>query len=235
MTARDRNLLAVVVIAVLIGGLWFGLVSPRRGEVADLRNQVEVARVASAQAEQQAALGLAAKRTYARNQRAMAQLGKAVPSADDRASLLYQLQDAAGRSRVALTAVTPGATDAAAATALPATGVQALPLSLAFEGSYHDLERFLRRIHEFTTLGHKAIAVRGRLVAVQSVTLTDTDVDAGQSPITATIEALTYVASPPPPAAAPAAGAAPPPSAAVDAGTAPVAAATTPAVIGAGG
>jgi len=233
MTARDRNLLAVVVIAVLIGGLWFGLVSPRRGEVADLRNQVEVARVASAQAEQQAALGLAAKRTYARNQRAMAQLGKAVPSSDDRASLLYQLQDAAGRSRVALTAVTPGATDAAAATALPATGVQALPLSLAFEGSYHDLERFLRRIHGFTTIGDEAIAVRGRLVAVQSVTLTDTD--AGQSPITATIEALTYVASPPQPAAVPAAGAAPPPSAAVGAGTAPVAAATTPAVIGAGG
>ena len=233
MTARDRNLLAVVVIAVLIGGLWFGLVSPRRGEVADLRNQVEVARVASAQAEQQAALGLAAKRTYARNQRAMAQLGKAVPSSDDRASLLYQLQDAAGRSRVALTAVTPGATDAAAATALPATGVQALPLSLAFEGSYQDLERFLRRIHGFTTIGDEAIAVRGRLVAVQSVTLTDTD--AGQSPITATIEALTYVASPPPPPAAPAAGAAPPPSAAVGAGTAPVAAATTPAVIGAGG
>jgi hypothetical protein len=240
MTARDRTVVAVVAALAILAGFWFLAVSPRRADVAQLRDQVSTARDAASAAEQRASAGLAAQRTYARGLADVARLGKAVPQVDDQASLLYQLQDAAGRSRVNITAVTPaGATPppgspgaAPAATTAPAiapAGVQPVDISLAFEGTYRELQRFLARIHGFTSIGGRHIAVRGRLVSVRSVDLKTTQSDS--APISASIAAEVFVALPAAPApdgSAPAAGTGAPTAAS----SVPP---TTPAMIGAGG
>lgn len=238
MSARDRILLTVIAVGAVLAGFWFGVVSPRSGELADVRAQMTVARQAGDEALAQLSQGVAAKRAHSRDLAMIARLGKAVPHTADQASLLYQLQDAAGRSRVAITAVSPGgapvgvpaAPAPAASAAASPTGVESLPVTLEFEGTYRDLEGFLRRIQRFTKVGAKTLAVRGRLVAVQSVTLTGDGT--GDEPVSATIQALAYVV--------PAAAAVLPPGVAGAApGSVPAGASaplpTTPAVIGAAG
>ena len=267
MTPRDRTVVVVLAVAAVLAAVWFGVVSPRRAELGQLRQQDSQARTLRDTAVSQAAAGLAAKKTYAKNLAALAELGKAVPATDDTASLLYQLQDAAGHAKVTLTAVTPGgaapgvtpaapapvtpapatAAPATGATAAPATGAaaapatgvaapaaataapgaQAVPISLTFQGSYVDLQAFLRRIERFATLRHEAIAVRGRLVAVNSIDLTT---QPGARQVSAIISATAYTAAAP----SPATGAVSPiaPTATTGSVTPPTASA---AVLGAGG
>lgn len=259
MTPRDRTVVVVLAVAAVLAAVWFGVVSPRRAELGQLRQQDSQARTLRDTAVSQAAAGLAAKKTYAKNLAALAELGKAVPATDDTASLLYQLQDAAGHAKVTLTAVTPGgaapgvtpaapapvtpapatAAPATGATAAPATGAaapaaataapgaQAVPISLTFQGSYVDLQAFLRRIERFATLRHEAIAVRGRLVAVNSIDLTT---QPGARLVSAIISATAYTAAAP----SPATGAVSPiaPTATTGSVTPPTASA---AVLGAGG
>lgn len=241
MTPRDRIVLVVLGIMVLLAGAWFGAVAPRRAEAGDLHQQVAAARQQRDTAVQQAAAGLAAQRTFAENRTAVAQLGKAVPGSDDTASLLYELQAAAGRSRVTFTGITPAAaaippapaapvvppsstTPSPPATATPApgaagaslfpAGVTAVPISLTFQGTYPDLERFLRRVHTFTTIRGQAIRVRGRLISVQAIQLSTTDPSAKR--VHATVSAATYTATDPI-AATPGAGSVPAPASGVSA------------------
>jgi Tfp pilus assembly protein PilO len=235
MSQRDRTLLAVVAVLAVLGGFWFGLAGPRRAELADVRAQVATARQAGDEALRRLDQGVAAKRSYAQRLAAMAELGKAVPDEADQAGLLYQLQDAAGRSRVAITAITPGgeaAAPGATGAAVPAApaGIEPLPVTLSFEGSYRDLETFLRRVQTLTRIGPKRLAIRGRLLAVQAVTLTRDD--QGSSRVSATIEAQAYVGAPAAPAAAPPADTTAPASVP---GGAAAPLPTTPATIGAAG
>jgi Tfp pilus assembly protein PilO len=250
VTPRDRTVVVVLAVAAVLAAVWFGVVSPRRADLGQLRQQDAQARTQRDTAVSQAAAGLAAKKTYAANLTALAKLGKAVPATDDTASLLYQLQDAAGHAKVTLTAVTPGGTapgatptapvpvtpapgtaaptaGAAAPAATAAPAAQTIPISLTFQGSYADLQGFLRRIESFATLRHEAIAVRGRLVAVDSIDLT---IQPGATQVSAIISATTYTAAAPLPAPAIGSPATPAPS--TGSATAPTASA---AVLGAGG
>jgi Tfp pilus assembly protein PilO len=251
VTPRDRTVVVVLAVAAVLAAVWFGVVSPRRAELGQLRQQDAQARTQRDTAVSQAAAGLAAKKTYATNLAALAKLGKAVPAIDDTASLLYQLQDAAGHARVTLTGVTPGAATPGAApaapvtpapaTAAPATGAaapaaaaaapaptaQAVPISLTFQGSYADLQGFLRRIEGFATLRHEAIAVRGRLVAVNAINLT---IPVGATKVSAVISATAFTAAAPSPATA--IGSAVAPASSAGSATPPTASA---AVLGASG
>jgi Tfp pilus assembly protein PilO len=253
VTPRDRTVVVVLAVAAVLAAVWFGVVSPRRAELGQLRQQDAQARTQRDTAVTQAAAGLAAKKTYATNLTALAKLGKAVPATDDTASLLYQLQDAAGHAKVTLTAVTPGGTTPGAtpaavapvtpapATAAPTTGAaapaataaaaapgaQTIPISFTFQGSYADLQSFLRRIESFATLRHEAIAVRGRLVVVNSIALT---LQPGAAQVSAVISASTYTAAAPSPATAIGSPVTPAPS--TGSATPPTASA---AVLGAGG
>jgi Tfp pilus assembly protein PilO len=191
MTGRDRMVIVVLAVAAVLAGAWFGLVGPRRAEVSDLHQQIAAARQQRDAAVAQAAVGLAAKRAYATNAASLAELGKAVPSQDDTAALLYELQDAAGHSRVNLTSVAPGAASAALPTVATAGSgpVASLPITVSFEGNYPELQRFLRRVEDFASIRGDTIAVRGRLVTVQSIQMTRPD---GADAVKATISATTY-------------------------------------------
>jgi hypothetical protein len=216
---------------VVIGGAWFGLVGPKRAESRDVAAQIDAARSELATATEQTRAAEAAQDNFGEDTAAVATLGKAVPDDDQTASLLYQLDAAAGDSRVELTSITPsvGAAEGAATAVNPAlpAGVTEVSLSLSFSGRFADLQRFLRRAHGSTSVRGDDVRVRGRLLSIRDVQLTP--VAGGR--VTATVQAAAYMAAPEAASAAPA-GEQPP---APDESTAATAPPTQPAMIGAGG
>jgi Tfp pilus assembly protein PilO len=131
MTARDRIIIAVVLMTAALGGFWFVGLAPKREEAAALQAQVDAATQKLANAQQIAAQARRAKASYDKDYAEVAKLGKAVPKSDALPSLLYQLQSAAHNARIdfrslkvngsaaGATAVTPAASTAAAANANP--------------------------------------------------------------------------------------------------------------------
>lgn len=244
MTTRDRTMLLVVALVAIVGGFWMLVLAPRREEAARLSDQVAAARTELAQANELAAQAARPAAALRDPQGTLARLGQALPADDQMASLIYQLQDAAGRSKVRFGSIQPsgangapaGSAPSPASAAAPGTvpgpaGVSQLPLQLVFDGRYADLERFLRRVHGFTSVRGDTIRVHGRLLSVQGVQLAAAP--SGFPHIRATITATAYqapVAAPPAPAPAPAGT---PADSTAPAGSA--APPTTPAVVGAAG
>jgi len=126
VTARDRIIIVVVLVAAALGGFWFVALAPKRSEAADLKAQIQVASQKLADAQQQAAQARQAKARYDTDYAQVAKLGKAVPKDDALPSLLYQLQSAAHAARIDFTSLQAAAdaSQAAGATVVtkPATG-----------------------------------------------------------------------------------------------------------------
>jgi hypothetical protein len=243
MSTRDRNLLVGMLVVALLGAFWFLALGPRREEAATLAEQVAAAQMQRDSATQQAALAQQAQDAFDEDYAAVAELGKAVPDEDDTASLLYQLQDAAGKSRVSLEALTTSGTNGApagnAAAANPAApgaaagpaGAGTLQFDLAFTGSYRDLQRLLERLQDFTRIDGERIRVGGRLLSIDGFTLAT---DPVRGVVKAQVTAKAYmvapaVAAPATPAAPAAPATAPPPA------TASAAPPTSSAAVVAGG
>ncbi|HEY7621316.1 MAG TPA: type 4a pilus biogenesis protein PilO [Solirubrobacteraceae bacterium] len=100
MTARDRLIIVVVLVAAALAGVWFVGLAPKRKEAAELSSQIDAANQKLAEAQQKAATANQAKRRYNKDYAAIAKLGKAVPKSDALPSLIYQLQTAAKDSRI---------------------------------------------------------------------------------------------------------------------------------------
>ncbi len=96
MTRRDRTVALVVAMAALIGAFWFLALAPTRKESSGLDKKIatEQQRLTSAQA--MVDLAEKARRGYQGDYAAVARLGQAVPADDDVASLVYQIDKAAG-------------------------------------------------------------------------------------------------------------------------------------------
>jgi hypothetical protein len=229
VTPRDRTVLVVVAMLAVVGGFWFAALGPRRQEASKLDQQITQARADRDSAVQAAATARTAQREYASDYATVARLGKAVPSDDGTASLVYQLEAASGSSRVnfqsvklggasgapagnaqsATPASTTSSTQAAAAPLPPGAvvgpaGLSKLPFSLTFQGTYFELERLLRRVHAFTSVQGDVIRVDGRLLTVDGLALKVAQ--SGFPQITASLTASAYLAPLPKlPAPAPAA------------------------------
>ncbi len=131
MTLRDRLMITVVLVAVLIAGGWFLVLSPQRDEADQLDAQIATQKGDLNTALGQIAAGLAAKHGYAHAYATVARLGVAVPSDDNVPSLLLQVQQAATAAKVdfrvlkvgqASAAAAPAPTPPAASTSTPASG-----------------------------------------------------------------------------------------------------------------
>jgi hypothetical protein len=238
VTKRDRTIVLVLGIAAVIGAFWFLAFSPRRAEVKKLNEQV-----ATVQQERDAAVASAstartAERGYSKDRAIVARLGKAVPSDDDSASLIYQLDSAAGLYHVdfhtlqlgggagGAPAAAPAAATQSATAALPpgavvgTAGLSKLPFSLTFLGDYFGLEKFLHKMHAFTAVNGKGIRVDGRLLAVDGIALVPGPQGFPQIQANLTASAFVAPASTPEPAAPASAGAPAAPAASTPAPTA---------------
>ena len=195
MTRRDRNVLLVVAAVALIAGFWFVVLAPTRKESNELSTKIAAQQKKLATAQAKLATAQEAKRGYAADYAAVARLGQAVPADDDVASLVYQVDKAAGKkinfSSVKLktngggAAAPPapaspdgeakGAAPAAAAlppgAAVGSAGFPTMPFTFSFAGKFFDVQNLLERFNRLTTVSNSRIDVRGRLLTIDAVRL----------------------------------------------------------------
>jgi hypothetical protein len=124
VTARDRIVIVVVLVAAALAGSWFVVLAPKRKEAAELRSQIDAATQTLVQAQQSADQAKKAKDGYQDDYATVATLGKAVPSSDALPSLIYQLQAASHNARIDFNTLKVAAGGAPAA-ATPAAAVKA--------------------------------------------------------------------------------------------------------------
>jgi Type II secretion system (T2SS), protein M len=144
VTARDRILIVVVLVAAALAGVWFVGLAPKRKEATDLGAKVDVARQQLTQVEQGATDARKAKESYDSDYATVATLGKAVPKSDAIPSLVYQLQAAAHSAKISFNALklantgVPAAPTAPAQTAAAANGSSSSDSAGSTSGSTSD-------------------------------------------------------------------------------------------------
>ena len=176
MSDRSRLLIGVAATLGLIFALWMYALAPKREEAASLSDRVAVAEQSRDAALASAATADSARATYDRDYATVARLGKAVPQNADIPSLVYQLESAARRAKVDFRAVSvldsaPEPTTAARTGAAAGGGIQPAPFSFKFEGTFFGLQKLLSRIDRFSRVKGTQIAVNGRLLTIDGVTL----------------------------------------------------------------
>jgi Tfp pilus assembly protein PilO len=242
VTGRDRIAAIVVGSVVLLAAFWFLALAPKRKDAQALGDKITSAQQRLTAARATSATAIAARDRYDADYAAVAKLGKAVPTDDDVASLVYQIDVAASGShidfqsfklntgavpaapapavaQVAATAQASGSAPPASGTSSttppatpPATGVPAtqsaaaglppgstvgsagfptMPFAFVFDGSFFDMERFFTGVQKFAALKGGSLAVRGRLLTVDSFSLTAST--SGFPRVKASINATAYL------------------------------------------
>ncbi|MDQ5807187.1 MAG: type II secretion system protein M [Actinomycetota bacterium] len=222
MTKRDRIVLAVVGVAALLGAFWMLVLTPKREQASDLKQQVAKEEQRRDDALARVRVGEEARASFAEDYATVAKLGKAVPVGDQTPSLLYQLESAARANDVDLRAMkvrgggtpaapasstsapgsVPSATQAAAAVAPPGSvvgpaGFPTMPFTFRFEGDFFRMERLFSSIEKFTSTipSGEDVDVRGRLVTVDGFALIRSRLF-GFPRVTASVAATAYVLPP---------------------------------------
>lgn len=175
MSRRNSMLIAVVAVVAAIGAYWMLVLSPQREEAVKLDGQITKQQSALATAEADVATYEAAQKNYRANYSMVARLGKAVPADDDVRSLMVQLDSSAKRSHIdfsniALTDV--GSSQGASADPAQASTFVTQPFTFAFKGSFFRLSDFFSHLDRFVQVDGDAIDVTGRLLRIESFTLT---------------------------------------------------------------
>jgi Tfp pilus assembly protein PilO len=100
MRRNEATIGAVVAVIAVAVGFWLLVLAPKREEAGSLKDDVGQLRSQLEQAQQSAAAGEQAKKSFPADYRKLVVLGKAVPQDADQGSLLVQLQKLAERSGV---------------------------------------------------------------------------------------------------------------------------------------
>ncbi|HXV56265.1 MAG TPA: type 4a pilus biogenesis protein PilO [Gaiellaceae bacterium] len=161
-------------------------------EIAELQGKIDVA--------------LAARRTPAGEQVKVAdlfRLTKAMPDTTDMSSVILELNTIAKSAGVDFISIAPQPPVAGA------SGYQAVPIELTFEGSYYDLTDFLFRLRNLVLVRDGELESAGRLFTLDGLDLHEGSEGFPQVQAALTLSAFTY--APAPPAAAPGTAPATPP------------------------
>jgi Tfp pilus assembly protein PilO len=212
---RNKILIPILALVAAAAAFWFLALAPKREEIAKLDSGIAAKEKVLEQSKDQVAAYTKAKGNYRVNYAKLTRLGKAVTPDDDVRSLIFQLDDAARRSKVEFIKLEVGAAgggsaadaDAAAApgTAAPppgtvpvgSAGFSAMPFSLSFKGSYFNLSEFFTRLERFVTVENKKIDVTGRLLLLGSIEVTpQPSEDSKRGELVAQISAASYLVPP---------------------------------------
>ena len=123
MTARDRIIIVVALVAAALTSVWFVGLAPKRKDATELSAKLDVARQQLTEVQQSAAKARDAKAKYDSDYAQVAKLGKAVPKSDAIPSLVYQLQSAAHDASIVFSSLKVANTGVQAATT-PSTPAQ---------------------------------------------------------------------------------------------------------------
>ncbi|MGI8729344.1 MAG: hypothetical protein ACR2LK_05045 [Solirubrobacteraceae bacterium] len=205
-------LVTVLACLALLAALWLLVISPKRSESAEVRDNVAAQELRLTTAKAKLVSNEQAREDYAKNLRVLKRLDKAVPSRGAIAELLRQLQKKANtrNSDLRLAALKPAAAPAAAATqaagpAAPTTpgasapgpgGVATLPFTFTYTGGYFDLVKVLKAARRAVTASTGNLKIDGRLVTIEGLTFQRAT---PESPlIKASVSGTAYIAAMPP-------------------------------------
>jgi Tfp pilus assembly protein PilO len=208
--SRTTNiLLAVGVLAAAVAAYWFLALGPKRDQIAKLDTDVATKQAAVQQAHTTANNYEVSRKAYRKNYETVVRLGKAVPADDDVRSLVVQVDSSAKRSQVDFSSVNIGggsgsaaspATGAAAASAktpppgatvVGSAGFLAMPFTFDFQGSFFRLGDFFTQLDRYVKLNDQDVDVTGRLLRVETFTLTPTAEDSNL--LKAEVKATSYL------------------------------------------
>lgn len=217
-TKKRTNLLvvAMLIVVMLAAAFWMVLLSPKREEAQKLSGQIETTETSLVQHRSEAASAAAAKRSFPQEYSRLVVVGKAVPSGDETASLLVQLNHLAIRSGASFEVLAlegeseeaPATTSAAAspteaeASLLPLgasvgpAGLAAMPYSLTFKGDFFQIASFVEGLDNLVKTTNQELAVNGRLITVGSFSLTPIEDEDGGTRLEASFSVTTYVTPP---------------------------------------
>jgi hypothetical protein len=183
MTTRDRLVVTVIAALAVLGVAWLLVVSPERKQAAKLQAQVNAASSQLAGAENEAANARQAQARYAAAYASVVALGKAVPPGEEVPSLIYQLAQASNEKNVDFASIQSGsgsgtgaggstAAAGAAANASSAGGLNQMPFTFVFNGTFPALYKLFQQLNGFivrTASGQ--LQISGRLLTIQAVKL----------------------------------------------------------------
>jgi hypothetical protein len=197
MTARDRTILIVVCVVVALAGSWLLVIQPKRSQATKLAGQIKTAQSQLDAARSEVVAGESARTAYSQSYATLVRLGEAVPADDNVPSLIVQVQGAASASHVDFrsltlnptsssptpTPTTPSTSSSSAtasasltaalppgATVGPA-GFPVEPFTFNFQGNFFHLSDFLGRLEHFVRATNSQVAVSGRLMTLNAISL----------------------------------------------------------------
>jgi Tfp pilus assembly protein PilO len=221
----------MIVVVALAVAFWSLLLGPRRDEASKLGTQVEQTEASLVDHQSEVATAEEARKRFPVDYQRLVVLGKAVPAGDETASLLVQLNGVADHTKVefdgislnaegggseeeeASSASTSGesvsATEAAASllplgASIGAAGLAVMPYSLVFKGNFFQIADFIHGLDGLVKSHGEKVAVKGRLVTINSFVLAPEGEGAGTTGakkggppvLTATFSVTTYVTPP---------------------------------------
>jgi Tfp pilus assembly protein PilO len=186
VTRTNKILIAAAATLALLAAYWFLVLAPKRQQVVKLDTSIATKTKELTTAQSTLATYRTARDGYGASYSNVVRLGKAVPQDDDTRSLLVQLDSAAHSSGVdfrtmavtggATPTTTASATGGGAATTPPGTmvgtaGFAVMPVTFSFRGNFFNMSQFFSRLEHFVTVKNQQIAVTGRLLRVESISL----------------------------------------------------------------
>jgi hypothetical protein len=167
--STERLVTVIAGVVAVIAAFWFLALSPKLKQESDLQDQVSSLQASAAQAEQEAADGLAQKHSYHKSYATLVRLGKAVPADSDTPSLLTQVSGISNKAGiqldgltlsgdssaaapapppVATTSTTPSATETTAAllplgASVGPAGLSVMPYDVDFSGDYFETAKLI--------------------------------------------------------------------------------------------
>ena len=164
LSSRTLTIAAVGAVILYAAVVWLLMVSPKRGEAAEARAEVAAAEIRLAEAR---AATSTRPGTASGSVADVFRLAKAMPASADQSSLVLELSKLAQSSGVTLRVIAPQEPIAVVG------GPAFIPISVTVGGSYFKISRFVQRTQALVAVRKGKIVAKGRLLAVQSLALTE--------------------------------------------------------------
>jgi Tfp pilus assembly protein PilO len=213
----SKTVLAILVLVAVAAGFWLIVLSPKRDQVSELKEQATTLTSELADAEAKAEEALAAKKDFGTDYARLVQLGKAVPGDAATSSLLVELEALGAKSHTAFNSISLGGGEAGGSTesegesgseagkALPPlgsksgpSGLLSMPYSLEFQGGFFETANFIQRLNALVKTKDGAVDARGRLITIDAFELAPKPEGQGKgsSSLQVKLDVSTYVTPP---------------------------------------
>jgi type IV pilus assembly protein PilO len=150
LSRNDRNIiiLGALAIVLLIVGFYFLLLSPLLGRLDEADQQREDREAQLAQLEQEVAELEAVRRNSPEIERQLLELSKRIPTQPEIPTLVVQVEEIAGDSRVTQLSIEPGDPSP------PPEGgdFSVVPVTMRFQGTYEEMQDFLLQTRNLVRL-----------------------------------------------------------------------------------